>query len=166
MDSHLHFSLCRFFKGLCQGAGRLLRVRRGLYAVVPRGADPQAAPVDPYLVATALADDAVVAYHAALQFHGKVDSVSRRFHYLTCARARPSSFRRADFVPVRVPTTCRSWARPSLLARGELGRTRLRLGFVVYGGINRPHPHPSTLCPLKRFSCPMARRREYPTNTR
>jgi predicted transcriptional regulator of viral defense system len=79
-------------------AGRILRVRRGLYAVVPRGADPKSAPVDPYLVATALADDAVVAYHAALQFHGKVYSVSRRFHYLTSARARPYSFRGADFL--------------------------------------------------------------------
>jgi len=102
-------------------AGRLLRVRRGLYAVVPRGADPQTAPVDPYLVATALADDAAVAYHAALQFHGKVYSVSRRFHYLTCARARPCSFRGADFVPVRVPASLRDLS--------DLG-----------GGI-REHPH-------------------------
>ncbi|MBN1606298.1 MAG: type IV toxin-antitoxin system AbiEi family antitoxin domain-containing protein [Polyangiaceae bacterium] len=88
-------------------AGRILRVRRGLYATVPRGANPQAAPVDPYLLATALADDAVVAYHAALRFHGKAYSVSRRFHYLTCARTRPFSFRGSDFVPVRVAASLR-----------------------------------------------------------
>ena len=89
-------------------AGRILRVRRGLYATVPRGAEPRTAPVDPYLLATALADDAVVAYHAALQFHGKTYSVSRRFHYLTRARARPFSFRGSDFVPVRVPASIRN----------------------------------------------------------
>jgi len=88
-------------------AGRILRVRRGLYAAVLRGADPKTAPVDPYLLATALADDAVVAYHAALQFHGKAHSMSRRYHYLTCHRARPFSFRGSDFVPVRMPAPLR-----------------------------------------------------------
>jgi len=88
-------------------AGRILRVRRGLYAAVPRGVDPGTAPVDPYLLATALTCDAVVAYHAALQFHGKAYSVSRRFHYLTCAQARPLSFRGSDFVPVRMPAVLR-----------------------------------------------------------
>ena len=58
-------------------AGRLLHLRRGLHAVVPRDPDPASHPVDPYLVATQLADDAVVAYHAALQFHGKAYSVCR-----------------------------------------------------------------------------------------
>lgn len=82
-------------------AGRIVRVRRGVYATVPRGADPATAQLDPYLVASALADDAVIAYHAALQFHGKAYSVSRRFHYVSRGRARPFSFRGAEFVPVR-----------------------------------------------------------------
>jgi predicted transcriptional regulator of viral defense system len=87
--------------------GRLLRVRRGVYATVPRGTDPDEAVVDPYLVATQLAGDAVVAYHAALQFHGRACSVSRRFHYLTRGRARPLSFRGSEFVPVRAARTLR-----------------------------------------------------------
>jgi predicted transcriptional regulator of viral defense system len=94
-------------------AGRILRVRRGLYATVPRGVDPSTTPVDPYLLATALTDDAVVAYHAALQFHGKTYSISRRFHYLTRSRARPFWFRGSEFVPVR--------AAPSLRALPDLG---------------------------------------------
>lgn len=81
-------------------AGRLLRVRRGLYAVVPRGLDPKRAPVDPYLVASHLTGDGVVAYHAALQFHGKSYSISRRYHFLTDRRSRPFRFRDLDFVPV------------------------------------------------------------------
>ncbi len=90
--------------------GRLLRVRRGLYASVLRGVDPDRAPVDPYLVATKLAPDATLAYHAALQFHGKTYSVWGRFHYLTRHRARPFSFRDMEFVPVQVPLALRRLA--------------------------------------------------------
>lgn len=89
-------------------AGRLLRVRRGLYASVPRGVDPERASVDPYLVATKLTDDAMVAYHAALQFHGRAHSVWWRFHYVTAGRMRPFSFRGMEFVPVQAPATVRS----------------------------------------------------------
>ena len=89
-------------------SGRLIRVRRGLYAVVPRGVDPDKVSVDPYLLASRLTDDAVVAYHAALQFHGKTYSVWRRFHYLTGRRARPFSFRGMEFIPVQAPSAVRS----------------------------------------------------------
>ena len=78
--------------------GRLLRVHRGLYATVPPGVNPKSFEPDPYLIATKAADDAVVAYHAALQFHGKAYSVSSRFTYLTRHRLRPFEFRGADFV--------------------------------------------------------------------
>jgi predicted transcriptional regulator of viral defense system len=89
-------------------SGRLIRVRRGLYAVVPRGVDPDMASVDPYLLASRLTDDAVVAYHAAIQFHGKTYSVWRRFHYLTGKRTRPFSFRGMEFVPIQAPHAVRS----------------------------------------------------------
>lgn len=89
-------------------AGNLVHVRRGLYAVVPSGLQPAEAPVDPYLLATQLTDDAVVAFHAALQFHGKAYSIWRRFHYLTRSRARPFSFRDTEFVPVLAPLQFRS----------------------------------------------------------
>lgn len=89
-------------------SGRLLRVRRGLYAVPPRGVEPAAADVDPYLVASRLSDDAVVAYHAALQFHGKAYSLWRKFHYFTKRRARPFTFRDREFVPVQAPAALRA----------------------------------------------------------
>jgi len=88
-------------------AGNLLHLRRGLYAVVPRGQSPSTLPVDPYLLAGRMASDAVVAYHAALQFHGKAHSASRRFTYLTRARAKPFRFRGSEFVPVPVPAPLR-----------------------------------------------------------
>ena len=89
-------------------AGNLLRLRRGLYATVPRGVEAEFATVDPYLVTTRLTGDAVVAYHAALQFHGKAYSIWQRFHYLTSARARRFSFRGLEFQPVQAPVAVRS----------------------------------------------------------
>lgn len=88
-------------------AGNLLHLRRGVYAVVPRGADHEALDVDPYLLAGHLAPDAVITYHAALQLHGRAYSSSRRFTYLTCTRAKAFQYRGAEFVPVPVPPTLR-----------------------------------------------------------
>ena len=89
-------------------SGRLLRVRRGLYAVRPPGVGPAAVEVDPYLIASKLRDGAVVAYHAALQFHGKAYSLWRKFHVLTKMRARPVAFQGREFVPVQVPVSLRA----------------------------------------------------------
>lgn len=88
-------------------SGRLLRVRRGLYATVPRGVSPIEARVDPYLVATKLAPDAVVAYHAALRFHGKAYSAFSLFACLTLRRRRRLRFRGDEFVAVRLPVPLR-----------------------------------------------------------
>jgi predicted transcriptional regulator of viral defense system len=93
-------------------AGNLLHVRRGLYATVPRGMDPQTWAPDPYLVASKLANDASLAYHAALQFHGRAYSVWSRFHYLTRKRSRSFSFRGVSFVPVHAPVAVRD--RPEM----------------------------------------------------
>jgi predicted transcriptional regulator of viral defense system len=88
-------------------SGRLLRLRAGSYAAVPRGADAATAPVDPYLVATKLAPDATVAYHAALQFWGNAYSVWQRFHFVTETSTRALRFRGLEFVPVKLPLPLR-----------------------------------------------------------
>lgn len=99
--------------------GRLLRVRSGLYAVVPRGAESGTAPVDPYLVATKLAPDAIVAYHAALQFWGKAYSVWQRFHFFTATSTRALRFRGLEFVPVKVPLALRGLPAADVLVTEE-----------------------------------------------
>ena len=88
-------------------AGNLIRIRRGLYATVPRGTSPEAAQVDPYLVAGRLTTDALISHHTALQLHGVAHSLSRRFTYLTRGRRRPFEFRGAEFVAVLVPAALR-----------------------------------------------------------
>jgi predicted transcriptional regulator of viral defense system len=90
-----------------EARGRVVRVRRGLYAAVPLGVSPEDAPVDPYLVASRLAPDAVLGYHTAAELHGKAYSVFREVQYLTSAPARPFSFRTVRFRPVRVPKALR-----------------------------------------------------------
>lgn len=90
------------------GAGRLVRVRRGVYAAVPAGVKAMDLQVDPYLLASKLAPGAVVAYHAALQFRGKTYSLWQRYHFLTRRRTTPLSFRGAEFLPVRAPSDRRA----------------------------------------------------------
>ena len=85
-------------------AGHLLHIRRGLYAVVPRGTSVDALQLDPFLVASRLAPDAVIAYHSALQLHGKAYSLSRRITFLSQSRVKPFTFRGVEFVAVPVPS--------------------------------------------------------------
>jgi predicted transcriptional regulator of viral defense system len=93
-------------------SGKLVHVRRGVYATVPSGVSAQRVHVDPYLLATKLSPDAVVSHHAALQFHGRAYSLWNRFHYLTRNRQQRFAFRGLEFVPVQVPVPLR--AHPDL----------------------------------------------------
>jgi predicted transcriptional regulator of viral defense system len=107
-------------------AGHLVNVRRGLYAVVPPAADAATFRVDPFLLASRLTDDSVIAYHAALQLLGVAHSLSNRITYLTRHRAKPFRFQDLEFVPVLVPAAVRE--------RKDLGggiREERRQGLVV-----------------------------------
>lgn len=88
-------------------AGNLINVRRGLYARVPETADVATFRVDPYLVASRLTRDSVIAYHSALELLGKAHSQSQRLTYLSAQRAKPFTFQDTDFVAVGVPAALR-----------------------------------------------------------
>ncbi len=83
--------------------GRIVRVRRGLYVTVPLGADPASSPVDPYLVAAKMTADAVLAYHTALEFHGKAYSVYTRLHYISTSKSLPLKFQSHEFTRAPMP---------------------------------------------------------------
>jgi predicted transcriptional regulator of viral defense system len=83
--------------------GRIIPVRRGLYAVVPFGSSPDSSPVDPYLLASKMTKDAVLGYHTALEFHGKAYSVYNRMLYLSAQRSLPVKFRSYEIRRVAVP---------------------------------------------------------------
>jgi predicted transcriptional regulator of viral defense system len=70
------------------GRGRLRLVEKGLYAVAPPGAEAKRFTPDRFLVAAALRDDAVLAYHSALELLGHAHSVYRDTLYLTARRRK------------------------------------------------------------------------------
>ncbi|MDE2890749.1 MAG: transcriptional regulator [Gemmatimonadota bacterium] len=83
--------------------GRVIRVRRGLYAVIPPGADPDSYPVDPYLIAARLTGDAVVSHHTALEFYGRAYSVWRHLVYSASRPVDTLVFRSQVYRGVRFP---------------------------------------------------------------
>lgn len=85
--------------------GKLQRLRRGLFAVVPPGENADEFTPDPFLVAARMSADAVLVYHTALEFHGRAYSVFNSFTYQTDSAVRPLSYRNWRFraVPVSVP---------------------------------------------------------------
>lgn len=87
--------------------GRIVSVRRGLYAVVPPAANPASYPVDPFLVAAKLTKDAVLSYHTALEFHGHAHSVHEHFVYTASRPLSPFTFRSHAFRGVRFPESLR-----------------------------------------------------------
>ena len=89
--------------------GHVILIRRGLYAVIPPGADPVSYPVDPFLVGAKLTADAVLSYHTALEVHGYAYSMREHFTY-SAVRPVPSvTFRSHVFQGVKFPKAlCRA----------------------------------------------------------
>lgn len=61
--------------------GRIVRVKRGLYATIPIGYENEAFIVDPFLLASKMTPDAVLSHHTALEFFGHAYSVRNIFTY-------------------------------------------------------------------------------------
>ena len=93
--------------------GHLLRVKRGLYAVIPTGMSSANFPVDPYLLASRMADDAILAYHTALDIHAKSYSAYNQFTFLTERKVRTVQYGNYMFRAIRPPK--------SLLTAGQVG---------------------------------------------
>jgi predicted transcriptional regulator of viral defense system len=97
--------------------GHLLRVRRGLYAPVPRGGGPETASPDPFLVASRMTADSVLGFHTALAFHGRAYSVRQDFTVWSATPARAFEFRGQRF-------------RAVTPGRGPASRRRMKIGVV------------------------------------
>ena len=85
--------------------GRIRRVRRGLYVTIPPGSDPDSVVPDPFLVGSKMAPDAVLAYHTALEFHGKSYSIFIESYALTSHRVRDFEFQGMSFKGILFPQT-------------------------------------------------------------
>lgn len=83
--------------------GKIMRLKRGLFAVVPPGEAAVEFTPDPFLVAARMSADSVLVHHTALEFHGRAYSVFNHFTYQTNTAVRPLSFRSWRFRKVPVP---------------------------------------------------------------
>jgi predicted transcriptional regulator of viral defense system len=80
-----------------------------LYAVIPKGADPDSHQVDPFLVAAKLTTDAVLSYHTALEVHGYAYSIREQLNYSSARSVSPVTFRSHVFRGVKLPQAlCRA----------------------------------------------------------
>jgi predicted transcriptional regulator of viral defense system len=108
--------------------GRVVRVRRGLYAVIPEGADPGSYPIDPFLVAAKLTPDAVLSHHTALEFHGRAHSVQEQFTYSASRPLGPLTFRSHVFRGTRFPQALRREGKESFgVSSSERAGVELRV---------------------------------------
>lgn len=83
--------------------GRILRVRRDIYATVPKGESPEHFLADPFLIASKLAEGAVLSHHTALDVHGRGHSFTGRFTYQARKPARPLAFQSNSYLGVKFP---------------------------------------------------------------
>ena len=84
--------------------GRLLLIKRELYAVVPPNAIPQEVSVDPYLIAAKIAPDGILGFHTALELLGSAYSAFGQFTYLSTHKPKSLEFQEQWFQPVVIPT--------------------------------------------------------------
>lgn len=85
--------------------GHIIRIRRGLYYTVPKGIDSTTYPVDPFLVASRLAPDAVLGYRTALAIFGKLHTISNEFIYLSTKLEKgPYIFQDVKYRKASIPT--------------------------------------------------------------
>ncbi len=108
--------------------GRVVRIRRGLYAVIPPGAASETFPVDPFLVAAKLTPDSILSHHTALEFHGNAYSVWKHLIYAACRPIETFAFRSQVFRGTRFPTALLRSGKKSL---GVLERERMGVGVLV-----------------------------------
>lgn len=72
--------------------GRIISIRRGLYAVIPPNQTAETATIDTYLVAAKAATDSILAYHTALELHGAAYSTFSKSNYLTLHKNKSFEF--------------------------------------------------------------------------
>lgn len=87
-----------------QKRGHILHIRRGLYYTIPKGIEPNECSVDSFLVASKMAEDAVLGYRTSLDFFGKLHSTSDEFIYLSRKKeTKPFVFKNCKYHAVSIP---------------------------------------------------------------
>lgn len=86
--------------------GHIMRIRRGLYCIVPQGINPNNCPVDSFLVTSKMSPDAILAYRTALDFFGKLHTITNEFLYLSKKNeSKPFVFKGITYRAVSTPSS-------------------------------------------------------------
>ena len=83
---------------------RIVNIRRGLYAVIPPGFNPDSFPFDPFQIASKCASDSVICYHSAMELHGRAYSSFSTITFFSAVIYRSFHFRGYYFKPVHPPS--------------------------------------------------------------
>lgn len=79
-------------------------IKKGLYLSIPPGSEENSLPVDGFLIASRCKDDAILAYHTALEVYGRAHSLHEQYTYLTESTSpRPFSYRNILYRPIPYP---------------------------------------------------------------
>ena len=83
----------------------IMRVRRGFFATIPSAFrnNMEDFPVDPYLLAGRIVQDAVIAYHSAFDFHGVSYSLHHQYLYMSENPIRPFEFNESKIICLPFP---------------------------------------------------------------
>ena len=85
--------------------GKLLHLRRGLYAIVPPNASVKNHKVDSYLIAGKVVNDSILAYHTALELHGLAYSSFEQLTFFTKHQVKTFEIGPQRYQPIILPKT-------------------------------------------------------------
>jgi len=83
--------------------GHIIHLRRELYAVTSPSINQNAPTIDLYLMASKMTDDAILAYHTALELHGVAYSMFENFTYIASHPPRPFTYESHIFRGIPTP---------------------------------------------------------------
>lgn len=120
--------------------GKIIRVRRLLYMVAPQN---QNQGYDPYLIASQATQEAVLAYHTALELHGLAYSTFEELTYLTNFPSHGFSFDNQHYRPICQPksliATKKTLFGVEILQRGSLSIRVTSLERTLVDVLDRPN---------------------------
>lgn len=92
--------------------GRIVSIRRKLYAVIPPNVSAEDLIVDPYLVAGNATQDAVLGYHTALELMGASYSTFGQFTYISEEKSKPFEYQDRWYQSASLPIALQREQKP------------------------------------------------------
>lgn len=84
-------------------AGKLIHIRKSLYAVKPVSSTEEDFWIDPYLIASKASTDAILSHHTALELHNLAYSTFEELTFLTSQGIKPFTYQNQRFRSICFP---------------------------------------------------------------